>query len=68
VIENITYPFLRPSILDVKLGTVTHEEDATEEKKARMIAAAKKSTSFDTGLRLTGFQVSIAAGYRPWKT
>jgi 1D-myo-inositol-tetrakisphosphate 5-kinase/inositol-polyphosphate multikinase len=48
---------LKPNILDIKLGTKLYDDDASEEKKARMIQAAAATTSFTTGVRLTGFQV-----------
>lgn len=60
VLENLTYRFLRPNVLDIKLGTQLYDEDAPEEKKERMTAAAAKTTSGPTGVRLTGFQVSGA--------
>ena len=44
--------------MDIKLGTVLYDEDASEEKKARMREKARQGTSFETGLRLTGIQVS----------
>ena len=57
VLENLTYPFLKPNILDVKLGTILYDDTASPEKKARMERAAKETTSGVTGIRLTGFQV-----------
>ncbi|BGP25346.1 arginine metabolism transcriptional control protein [Rhodotorula toruloides] len=57
VLENLTYRFVRPNVLDIKLGTQLVDEDASEEKKARMTKAAAASTSGETGIRLTGFQV-----------
>lgn len=57
VLENLTQRFLKPNILDLKLGTVLYEEGEDEEKKARMIQKAKETTSFETGLGLTGFQI-----------
>lgn len=57
VLENISHSFVKPAILDVKLGTVLAEETASEEKKARMEKTARETTSFETGVRLTGFQV-----------
>ncbi|EJD47969.1 SAICAR synthase-like protein [Auricularia subglabra TFB-10046 SS5] len=57
VLENISHSFVKPAILDVKLGTVLAEETASEEKKARMEKTARQTTSFETGVRLTGFQV-----------
>ncbi|GAA5987929.1 hypothetical protein JCM10908_007274 [Rhodotorula pacifica] len=61
VLENLTHRFLRPNVLDIKLGTQLYDEDATEEKKERMRKAAEASTSGTTGVRLTGFQVWNAA-------
>ncbi|KAH9045457.1 SAICAR synthase-like protein [Lactarius pseudohatsudake] len=57
VIENAAHGFLKPNILDIKLGTVLYEEDAPPEKKERMQNIARCTTSGDTGVRLTGFQV-----------
>ncbi|KAI6109109.1 SAICAR synthase-like protein [Pisolithus croceorrhizus] len=57
VLENLTYGFRKPCILDVKLGTVLYDEDAPPEKKERMIQTAASTTSLSTGVRLTGFQV-----------
>ncbi|KZV94599.1 SAICAR synthase-like protein [Exidia glandulosa HHB12029] len=57
VLENISHTFLKPAILDVKLGTVLAEETASDEKKARMDRTARETTSHETGVRLTGFQV-----------
>ncbi|GAA5826544.1 hypothetical protein JCM11251_002418 [Rhodosporidiobolus azoricus] len=57
VLENLTYRFLRPNVLDIKLGTQLYDEEASEEKKERMRKAAASSTSGETGIRLTGFQV-----------
>lgn len=57
VLENISYPFLKPNIMDIKLGTVLHDDGASAEKVARMIETARKTTSLETGVRLTGFQV-----------
>ncbi|KAG1725016.1 uncharacterized protein EDB91DRAFT_1062511 [Suillus paluster] len=57
VIENRLYGFVKPCVLDVKLGTVLYDEDAPPEKKARMIKRALDTTSEETGVCLTGFQV-----------
>ena len=57
MLENISHSFLKPNILDIKLGTVLYDESASEEKRLRMIKTAKQTTSFETGVRLTGFQV-----------
>ncbi|CAE7139396.1 unnamed protein product [Rhizoctonia solani] len=47
----------KPNILDVKLGTILYDETANEEKRLRMEKTAKETTSFQTGVRLTGFSV-----------
>ncbi len=44
--------------MDIKLGTVLYDEDEPPEKVARMEKAARETTSLETGVRLTGFQVS----------
>lgn len=48
---------MKPNILDIKLGTVMHDEGATVEKLARMGKSARKTASLATGVRITGFQV-----------
>ena len=57
VLENISHPFSKPCILDIKLGTVLYDHTASEDKKERMIKAARETTSLETGVRLTGFMV-----------
>ncbi|THH03650.1 hypothetical protein EW145_g6115 [Phellinidium pouzarii] len=57
LLENVSSSFSKPNILDIKLGTILYDEDALPEKKARMIETAKNTTSLETGVRLTGFQV-----------
>lgn len=54
VLENLTYLFTHPSVLDAKLGTKLHAPDATAEKKARMEKKAAETTTGPAGLRLTG--------------
>ena len=43
--------------MDIKLGTVLYDETASPEKQERMLATARGTTSLETGVRLTGFQV-----------
>ncbi|KAJ1309366.1 hypothetical protein OPQ81_006145 [Rhizoctonia solani] len=43
--------------MDVKLGTILYDDTASEEKRLRMEKVAKETTSFETGVRLTGFSV-----------
>jgi len=61
VLENLSHLFAKPNILDIKLGTVLYDEGASPEKRARMEKAAQATTSFETGVRLTGFQVYDSA-------
>lgn len=57
MLENLSYPFLKPNILDIKLGTILYDESAPPEKVSRMIQTAQETTSLETGVRITGFQV-----------
>lgn len=59
VLENLTHGFVRPNVLDVKLGTVLYDQDASPEKRQRMEKGARETTSLETGIRLTGFQVCV---------
>jgi 1D-myo-inositol-tetrakisphosphate 5-kinase/inositol-polyphosphate multikinase len=58
VLENLSHGFSKPNVIDIKLGTRFYDEETSEEKKERMIKSAKNSTALETGVRLTGFQVS----------
>jgi len=61
VITNLSHGFTRPCILDIKLGTVLYDtKTVTEDKKARMEKTARETTSLETGVRLTGFQVRFS--------
>lgn len=57
VLENLSHSFVRPNVIDIKLGTVLWGADATPEKRARMERSARDTTSLVTGIRLTGFKV-----------
>jgi len=58
-LQNLSNDFTKPNILDIKLGTQLYAEDAPPEKKERMIQVAMKTTSLETGIRMTGFQVCL---------
>lgn len=58
IIEDLLSGFQRPNVIDVKLGTQLWDENSSEEKKQRMDKASKETTSFETGVRLTGWRVS----------
>lgn len=57
MLENLSHTFLKPNILDIKLGTVLYDDSASTEKRERMLKVARETTSLETGIRLTGFQV-----------
>ena len=57
MLENLSHAFAKPNILDIKLGTVLYDDAASPEKRARMEKTARDTTSLETGIRLTGFQV-----------
>lgn len=65
VLENLSYTFSKPNVLDVKLGTVLYDEDASPEKRARMEQVARETTTAETGVRLTGFQVYDLTSDKP---
>ena len=59
VLENVSNPFTIPNVVDIKLGTILYDDDATPEKRERKIQYAKNTTTFETGVRFTGWQVRI---------
>lgn len=54
-IENLTNGLSSVSVIDLKLGSVLYDHNASTEKKLRMIKNASKSTSSTLSIRLCGF-------------
>jgi inositol-hexakisphosphate 5-kinase len=52
LLENITSRYHLPCILDLKMGTRQHGDDATDEKKQRHMAKCEASTSASLGIHV----------------
>lgn len=60
VLENLTFPFIRPNVLDIKLGTQLYDDAASEEKKERMKRVSERTTSGSDGMRISAFKVRLS--------
>ncbi|KAH7355171.1 putative inositol polyphosphate multikinase [Rhexocercosporidium sp. MPI-PUGE-AT-0058] len=57
VLENAAHGFVKPNILDVKLGVRLWADDAKEEKRIRFNKVSAETTHKDLGFRIAGMRV-----------
>ncbi|KUJ16183.1 putative inositol polyphosphate multikinase [Mollisia scopiformis] len=57
VLENAAHGFIKPNILDVKLGIRLWADDAPEEKRIRFDKVTEETTHKDLGFRVAGMRV-----------
>jgi hypothetical protein len=56
-IEDLTYGYAKPCIMDIKMGTSSVGDDATPEKRANMEKKDKMTTSVSLGIRIIAMKV-----------
>lgn len=57
VLENLLHGFSQPNVLDVKLGKVLYDENASDEKKERLKQVSRTTTSGSLGFRICGMKL-----------
>ena len=57
VLENAAHGYVKPNIMDVKLGVRLWADDAQEEKKIRFDKVTEETTHKDLGFRIAGMRV-----------
>lgn len=64
VLGNVAAGFVKPNILDVKLGRRLWDDDAIESKRQRLDKLAKQTTSASLGFRIAGMKTFSAGSYK----
>ncbi|KAH9317740.1 hypothetical protein KI387_019509, partial [Taxus chinensis] len=67
VIEDLTYRFHHPSVIDIKMGSRTWYPGATEEYIKKCLDKDKETTSALLGFRISGMQVYDTTTKTTWK-
>ncbi|KJH53532.1 inositol-pentakisphosphate 2-kinase [Dictyocaulus viviparus] len=57
LLNNVVATFSRPCVLDLKIGTRQHGDDASESKRRRQLRKCRDSTSATLGVRMVGMQL-----------
>ncbi|KAG5360232.1 Inositol polyphosphate multikinase [Yarrowia sp. B02] len=57
VLENLTKGFIKPSVVDIKLGAILWDDEATPEKQERMKKVSETTTSGSLHMRVAGMQI-----------
>lgn len=62
VLENAAHGFVKPNILDAKLGVRLYADDASAEKKTRFDKVSLETTHAEFGFRIAGMRVYQGEG------
>lgn len=63
VLLNLYYRFVHPCILDIKLGSVLTDDSVTAEKRERLAAVSRSTTSGLLGFRICGMKMYTRAPF-----
>ncbi|KAG8627746.1 hypothetical protein KVT40_003619 [Elsinoe batatas] len=66
VLQNVAAGFIKPNILDVKLGKRLWDDDAPEAKRQKLDKVAEETTSGSMGFRVAGMKVWTGNDYKTY--